>query len=93
MLKREHFPGSPKTGHDFIKNQENVMPITPVPQTGQHAGGPDPHPGNSLHKRLYNNGGGLLSFQAFQIFDRSKTFDGKLIASKPIMELGNPTET
>src|SRR6267378_3903775 len=93
MLERKHFTGPPETGHHFVKNQESVMLVAPLSQTLKHARGPDPHTGSTLHEWFDNDGGGSLSFEALQIFDGNKAFDGKLVASKTIVELSDSTET
>src|SRR5437667_2896603 len=52
LFNRKHSARSPKTGHDFVHNQQCVSPVAPFPNGPQGPRRPKTHPTRALYQRF-----------------------------------------
>lgn len=58
LLAGEHGAGAAEAGHDFVKDEEDVVLMAPVVELFEHALGPEAHAGGALDEGLDDDGGG-----------------------------------
>src|SRR5262245_5272187 len=74
MLASKHFSCAAKAGGYFVSDKENPVPTADLLQRPDIARRLGPHPGRSLHQRLYDKGRKRIPFGSeflFRLADRA----------------------